>query len=143
VRWATWASVHIDRVACAWLIRRFLDPEAEFVFVADPVDVPADATPFDIARHGARPFGGDCTFETVLHRHDLTDPVLWRIAEAVHEADLDDERFDAPEAAGLDVLLRGLSMTGTDERTLAVAGPMFDGLYECHRGRMLPGREPA
>ena len=69
--------------------------------------------------------------------------MLWRIAEAVHEADLDDERFDAPEAAGLDVLLRGLSMTGTDEHTLAVSGPLFDGLYEYHRRRLLLGREPA
>src|SRR4051794_22630540 len=57
--------------------------------------------------------GGDCSFETILRRHELTDLVLWRIAEAVHEADLEDERFDAPEAPGLDVVLRGLSVTGT------------------------------
>jgi len=80
--------------------------------------------------------------ETILRRHELTDPVLWRIAEAVHEADLDDERFDAPEAAGLDVLLRGLSMTGTDEQTLAVSAALFDVLYE-YRRRLLLGREPA
>ena len=61
----------------------------------------------------------------------------------MHEADLDDRRFDAPEAAGLDVLLRGLSMTGSDEQTLAVSGALFDGLYEYHRRRLLLGREPA
>ncbi|HZB20963.1 MAG TPA: chromate resistance protein ChrB domain-containing protein, partial [Blastococcus sp.] len=76
-------------------------------------------------------------------RYELTDPVLWRIAEIVHEADLDDERFDAPEAPGLDVVLRGLSMTGDDEHTLTVSGPIFDGLYEYHRRRLLLGREPA
>ena len=143
MRWATRAGVHIDRAACAWLIRRFLDPAAEFVFVADPADVPADATPFDMRGVALGHVGGDCGFETILRRHELTDPVLWRIAEAVHEADLDDGRFDAPEAAGLDVLLRGLSMTGTDEQTLAVSGPLFDALYEYHRRRLLLGREPA
>jgi hypothetical protein len=143
VRWATRAGVHIDRAACAWLIRRFLDPDAEFVFVTDPAEVPADATPFDMRGVDLGHHGSDCSFETILRRHDLTDPVLWRIAEAVHEADLDDERFDAPEAAGLDVVLRGLSMTGTDEQTLAVSRSMFDGLYEYHRRRLLLGREPA
>jgi hypothetical protein len=135
--------VHIDRAACAWLIRRFLDPDAEFVFVADPSEVPGDATPFDMRGVELGHQGGDCSFETILRRHELTDPVLWRIAEAVHEADLDDERFDAPEAPGLDILLRGLSMTGDDEQTLAVSGRLFDGLYEYHRRRLLLGREPA
>jgi hypothetical protein len=87
--------------------------------------------------------GGDCSFETILRRYELTDPVLWRVAEAVHEADLDDERFDAPEALGLDVVLRGLSMTCADERVLELTGPIFDGLYEYHRRRLLLGHEPA
>ena len=143
MRWATRAGVHIDRAACAWLIRRLIDPTAEFLFVADPADVPADATPFDLRGVELGHHGGDCSFETILRRYELTDPVLWALAEIVHEADLDDERFDAPEAAGLDVLLRGLSMIGTDEQTLAVSGPVFDGLYEYHRRRLLLGREPA
>jgi hypothetical protein len=143
VKWATRAGVHIDRAACAWLIRRFLDPAAEFVYVADPSQVPPDATAFDLRGVDLGHHGGDCSFETILRRREITDPVLWRIAEAVHEADLDDERFDPPEAAGLDVILRGLSMIGTDEQTLAVSGPIFDGLYEYHRRRLLLGREPA
>jgi hypothetical protein len=143
VRWATRTGVHIDRAACAWLIRRFLDQKAEFVFVADPAEVPADATPFDMRGVGLGHHGGDCSFETILRRYEFTDPVLWRIAEAVHEADLDDQRFDAPEAPGLDMVLRGLSMAGSDEHTLAVSGPIFDGLYEFHRRRLLLGREPA
>jgi hypothetical protein len=143
VKWATRAGVHIDRAACAWLIRRFLDPEAEFLFVTDPDQVPPDAIPFDMRGADLGHHGGDCSFETILHRRELTDPVLWQIAQIVHEADLDDQRFDAPEAAGLDVVLRGLSMTGSDEATLAVSGPVFDGLYEFHRRRLLLGREPA
>ena len=143
MKWATRAGVHIDRAACAWLIRRFVDPAAEFTFVSDPADVPADATPFDMRGVALGHVGGDCSFETILRHFELTDPVLWRIAEIVHVADLDDDRFDAPEAPGLDVLLRGLSMTGTDTHTLAVSGPLFDGLYEYHRRRTLLGREPA
>jgi len=69
--------------------------------------------------------------------------VLWRIAQAVHEADLDDQRFDAPEAAGLDVALRGLSMVFADEKVLELTGPLFDGLYEYYRRATLLGREPA
>ncbi len=143
MRWATRAGVHIDRAACAWLIRRFVDPEAVFLFVGDPAEVPADATPFDMRGVELGHGGGDCSCETILRRYERTAPVLWRIAEIVHVADLDDDRFDAPEAPGLDVLLRGLSMTGTDEQTLAVSGPLFDGLYEYHRRRTLLGREPA
>jgi hypothetical protein len=143
MRWATRAGVHIDRAACAWLIRRHLDPDAEFVFVDDPAEVPADATAFDMRGAELGHHGGDCSFETILRRHHLDDPVLWKLAELVHEADLDDERFDAPEARGLDVVLRGLSMVCDDGRVLELSGPLFDGLYEYQRRAMLLGREPA
>ncbi|NRQ37869.1 chromate resistance protein [Nonomuraea sp. NN258] len=143
MRWATRAGVHIDRAACAWLIRRHLDPEPEFVFVDDPAAVPADATPFDLRGAELSHHGGDCSFETILRRYELDDPVLWKLAEIVHEADIDDERFDAPEAPGMDVILRGLSMICDDERVLEITGPVFDGLYEFHRRALLLGREPA
>jgi hypothetical protein len=143
VRWATRPHCHIDRAACAWLIRRFIDPEAEFVFADDPSDVPADATPFDMRGVELGHHGGDCSFETILRRYELDDPVLWQLAKIVHEADLDDERYDAPEAPGLDVLLRGLSMTQEDEQLLALIAPLFDALYEYHRRAILLGREPS
>jgi hypothetical protein len=92
----------------------------------------------DLGHHG-----GDCSFETILRRYDLSDPVLWRIAEIVHEADLDDERYDAPEAVGLDVTLRGLSMVCDDETVLTITGPLFDGLYEYLRRAALLGHQPA
>ena len=143
MRWATRAGVHIDRAACAWLIRRFVDPAAEFLFVGDLTEAPADGTPFDMRGVELGHVGGDCSFETILRRYELTDPVLWRIAEIVHVADLDDDRFDAPEAPGLDAVLRGLSMTGDDQRTMTIADAIFDGLYEYHRRALILGREPA
>ena len=143
MRWATRAGVHIDRAACAWLLRRFIDPDATFVFVDDPAEVPVDATAFDMRGVELGHHGGDCSFETILRRYQLDDPVLWKLAELVHEADLDDERFDAPEARGLDVILRGLSMVCDDLRVLEGSGPLFDGLYEYYRRALLLGREPA
>src|SRR6266540_2936641 len=137
MRWATRRHCHVDRAACAWLIRRSLDPEAEFVFVDDPDEVPADATPFDMRGVELSHHGGDCSFETFLRRYELGDPVLWEIAKVVHEADLADERYDAPEASGLDVLLRGLSMVRDDEELLALSGPLFDGLYEYRKRALL------
>lgn len=143
MRWATRAGCHIDRAACAWLIRRFVDADGEFLFVDDPEDVPADATPFDMAGVDLSHHGGDCSFETMLQHFGLDDPVLWDLARIVHEADLGDERFDAPEAAGLDATCRGLSMVCSDPELLAVTERLFDGLYEYRRRALLLGREPA
>jgi hypothetical protein len=143
VRWATRAGCHVDRAACAWLIRRFADPDAVFVFVDDPDEVPSDATPFDMRGVELSHHGGDCTFETTLRVFALDDPVLWDIAKIVHEADLDDDRYDAPEAPGLDVLCRGLSMILDDPAMLALTGRLFDGLYEYRRRALLLGREPS
>lgn len=143
MRWATRANIHIDRAACAWLIRREVDPAAEFLFVDDPAKVPADATGFDLTGVELTHHGDDCSFETILRRYDLKDPVLWRIAEIVHEADLDDERYHVPEAAGLDVVVRGLSMIHDDVQTLALTAPIFEGLYEYFRREQALGRVPA
>ena len=141
--WATRAGIHVDRAGCAWLLRRFVDPGAEFVFVDDPADIPAGATPFDMRGVELGHHRGDCSFETMLRHFGLDDPVLREIARIVHEADLDDEQFDAPEAPGLDVICRGLSMVRADEDMLVVAEAIFDGLYEYHRRALLAGRDPA
>ena len=143
MRWATRAGCHIDRAASAWLIRRFIDPEAEFLFVEDPDQVPESATPFDMRGAALSHHGGDCTFETILKSYGLDDPVLWDLARIVHEADLTDDRYDAPEAPGLDVLLRGLSMVRNDAEVLELSAPLFDGLYEYRKQAMLLGREPS
>src|SRR5438552_17283424 len=123
MRWATRVGVHVDRAACAWLVRRFVDADAVFVFVDDVDDVPADATPFDMLGVELSHHGDDCSFETMLHRFGLEDPVLWELARIVHEADLADDRFDAPEAPGQDVLSRGLSIVASGARAIGV-GPL-------------------
>jgi hypothetical protein len=145
VRWATRPGVHVDRAACAWLIRRFIDPSPEFIFTADPADVPGDATPFDMRGAALGHHHGGCSFETMLTAYDLTaDPALEEIGRIVHEADLADDAYDAPAAAGLDVLIRGLSLTSqSDYDTLAVTGRLFDGLYEHTRRQLMTGRPPA
>jgi len=143
MRWATRKHCHVDRAACAWLIRRFVDDDPEFVFVDDAAEVPADAIGFDMSGVELSHHDGDCSFEAFLRRYELDDPVLWEIARIVHEADLADERYDAPEAAGLDVLLRGLSLTNGDERMLELTAPLFDGLYEFKKRALLLGREPS
>jgi len=143
VKWATRTGCHVDRAACAWLIRRHLDPAAEFLFVDDPAEVPSDATPFDMRGVELGHHGGDCTFETMLRHFRVDDPVLWDLARLVHEADLADERYDAPEASGLDVICRGLSMVRDDLAVLAVTAELFDGLYEYRRRALLLGRDPA
>ncbi len=143
MRWATRAGIHVDRTACAWLIRRFVDPEAEFIFVADPDQVPDDATPFDMRGVDLGHQGGECSFEAILRRYQLTELALWRIAEIVHEADLEDERFDAPEARGLDILIRGLSMVRGDEEMLELTAPLYDGLHEYIRRSSMLGSDSA
>jgi hypothetical protein len=143
VRWATRTGPHVDRTVCAWLIARFIDPDAEFVFVDDPDEIPADATAFDIRGVELGHHAGDCSFEAFLRRYQLDDPVLGEIGRIVHEAGLEDERYDAPEARGLDVLLRGLSMVRSDHEVLELSGPLYDGLYEYLKRAAMLGREPA
>jgi hypothetical protein len=86
---------------------------------------------------------GECSFEAFLRRYALDDPVLWEIAKIIHEADLGDELYDAPEAPGLDVLLRGLSLMHEDDDLLTLSAPLFDGLYEFKKRALLLGREPS
>ena len=145
MKWATRANVHVDRAACAWLIRRFIDPGAEFVFLDNPAEVPPDATPFDMRGAALGHHQGRCSFETALASFDLiADPALEEIGRIVHEADLADDRYDAPAAAGLDILIRGLTLTSqSDEATLAITDRLFDGLYEHTRRQLMTGRTPA
>jgi hypothetical protein len=129
VKWATRKGVHVDRAATAWLIRRMIDPDAEFVFVDDPEDVPTDVTPFDMIGVALSHRGEMVTFETALADFGINDPVLAEIGRVIHEADLADDRFDAPEAAGIETVIRGLSMVESDDIVLEVTEKMFDALY--------------
>ena len=128
-RWATRPRPHVDRLASAWLIKRFLDPAAEFVFAAAD-ELPANAIPFDMAGVEFGHQGDHCTFETLLHRSGLRDRRLAAIAEIVHEADVRDGKFQREEARGLDLVLRGLlAAVKDDHEALAQGLTLFDGLY--------------
>ncbi|HVD04070.1 MAG TPA: chromate resistance protein ChrB domain-containing protein [Candidatus Dormibacteraeota bacterium] len=144
MRWATRSGYHVDRAARAWLIRPFLDSEATFLFVDDPDDVPEEVTPFDMPSAELSHHRSSCSFETMLSHFGLDDPVLWDLARIVHESDLADDAYDAPVAPGLDVVIRGLSIIFDDEQVSALAGPIFDGLYEYRRRVHLTGwQDPA
>src|SRR5262245_21665812 len=128
-RWVTRPRPHVDRVASAWLIKRFIDPEAVFVF-APPAEFPNDAIPFDAPGVELSHQGEDCTFETLVKRAKLRDRRLARLAELVHEADLRDGKYPHEEARGIDVAIRALlAATADDHQVLAQGMTLFEGLY--------------
>jgi hypothetical protein len=128
-RWVTRPRPHIDRIASAWLIKRFIDPAAEFVF-AEPAEFPADAIPFDAPGVELSHQGEDCTFETLVRRARLRDRRLRRLAEVVHEADLRDGKYPHAEARGLDVAIRALLAASPDDHQVLAQGmTLCEGLY--------------
>jgi hypothetical protein len=128
-RWVTRPRPHIDRIASAWLIKRFIDPAAEFVF-APPADFPQDAIPFDAPGVELSHQGEDCTFETLIKRARLRDRRLTRLAELVHEADLRDGKYPHEEARGIDVAVRALLAASEDDKQVLAQGmALFEGLY--------------
>ena len=131
MKWVTWEHVGVDRMACAWLIRRFIDPDAAFVFV--PVGqspLPSDAEPFDIPGVQLSHHRGHCTFHTMLRVYELTDPVLQCIARMVDEADVVQEFALEPAAPGLDLICRGLRLTSPDDYVALERGALiYEALY--------------
>lgn len=127
--WVTRPRPHVDRIGSAWLIKRFIDPDAEFVF-APSKDFPPDAIPFDSAGVEFGHQGEDCTFETLVKRLGQGDRRLTHLAEIVHEVDLKDQKFPRDEARGVDLAIRGLLATFKDDQEVLVQGMvLFDGLY--------------
>ncbi len=128
--WATRRGCHVDRTACAWLIRRFVDSEAEFFFVGDPAEAPEDAELLDVAGARLSHHGDACSFETLLVEYEIEDPILAEIAEVVHDADLMDEKYGRPESEGLDSIVRGMQLTlPDDEALIRHTDTLYDGLY--------------
>jgi len=128
MRWVTREHCHVDRTACAWLIRRFIDPAAEFEFVADPSRLPSGATPFDISGQRFSHHDGASTFEVMVRHFALDAPGLEALGRIVHEADIEDERYDAPEAPGLDAIIRGMGESMADPELLVATSSLYDGL---------------
>ncbi|WP_368298829.1 chromate resistance protein ChrB domain-containing protein [Cytobacillus firmus] len=131
MKWLTWESVGVDRMACAWLIRRFVDQDAKFLFV--PVGhkpLPEGAEPFDIPGVRYTHRRGHCTFHTMLKEFKLKDPVLDRIARIVDEADTVQEITLEPVATGLDFICRGIRLSSPDDYTaLERGGFIYEALY--------------
>jgi hypothetical protein len=129
--WVTRQGVHVDRIASAWLIRRFIDPEARFKFVPprgyrpEPGELRFDMFEAELTHEGER-----CTFEVLLARAGLDDPALGALAEIVHDLDLKDGRFGRPEAEGIGALVAGLCLsTESDEERLLRGAGIFEDLY--------------
>ena len=140
MKWITRARPKTDRIACPWLIRRFIDPDAEFLFVpADQVmDVAAaeGGHAFDTtgATYTHRKTGERerCTFEVLIDEYHLGDnPALARLAQIVHAADVSDDRGSSPEGPGLYAIAHGFAILhGTeDHRKIELESPMYDALY--------------
>ncbi|MBM4067004.1 MAG: chromate resistance protein [Planctomycetes bacterium] len=131
-KWVTRKDIYIDRIASAWLIRRFIDPNAKFVFISKGENkLPKNAIPFD--RYGAEftHHGDDCTFETLIRVFDLNDPALRPIAEIVHDIDLKDNKYNRKEADGIGQIIMGLSKKlNNDNKLLEKGMEIFDALYQ-------------
>ena len=128
--WATRRGCHVDRTACIWLIRRYLDPDATFSFFGDPAEAPEGAELFDVVGAKLSHRGEDCSFETFLKEYELEDRVLHEIAEIVHDADLMDEKYARPESEGLNAIVRGMQLSLPDDETLtSLTDVLYDGLY--------------
>ncbi len=127
--WVTRPRPHIDRIASAWLIKRFCDPQAKFAF-ADAADATRKGIPFDVLGADFGHHGEDCTFETLVKRFGLKDRRVKLIAEIVHEADLHDGKFTRNESTGVDLAIRALAEATPDDHDLLERGmAIFDGLH--------------
>jgi hypothetical protein len=129
--WMTRPRPGIDRVSSAWLIRRFIDPKARFVFGTEPSTHP-DAIPFDMfCPEGFGHRGEDCTFETLSKQFSIRDSRVKRIAQIVHDADLGDDKFGRAEGQGLDRVLTGWAKQDLPDDDLLKRGmDLIEGLYE-------------
>jgi len=133
MKWVTRQYVHVDRTACPWLIKKVVDPKAEFIFV--PVEkieetakrekaIPYDAPGVELGHHG-----GKCSFDAIVVKYKIKDPAVLELAKIVRAADTDKMEL-APEAAGLEAIMTGFGITSKDDyETIAKASPVYDAFY--------------
>ena len=133
MKWITREYVHVDRTACPWLIERFIDPKAEFIFV--PVEkieetvkkekaIPYDAPGVELGHHGDK-----CSFDAIVENYKVTDQAVLELAKIVRAADTD-KMEGAPEAAGLEAVMTGFGIASKDDyETIAKAGTVYEALY--------------
>jgi len=133
MKWVTRQYVHVDRTACPWLIKKFVDPKAEFIFV--PVEkieetvkiekaIPYDALGVELGHHGDK-----CSFDAIVEKYKIKDPAVLELAKIVRAADTDKMEM-APEAAGLEAVMTGLGIASKDDHEIiAKASPVYDAFY--------------
>lgn len=134
MKWITRSHVHVDRVACPWLITRFVDNQAEFLFVPrgeiERVVRETGATPFDAPDVELGHHDGRCSFEAIMIKYELKDPALARLAQIVHAADVSEDIARDPVARGLEAIAVGYSLRyPDDEENLAHQFEVYDALY--------------
>jgi hypothetical protein len=143
MKWVTRKNAKVDRIACPWLIRRFVDADAEFLYVP-PDEVAAvalreSATPFDVQGVELGHVEGRCSFESILLKYKISDPALQIMGRIVHGADIPQDIGIEPEAAGLRAIAEGFSLTrgDRDQEKLAAEMAVYDALYAWYKA---PGR---
>jgi hypothetical protein len=135
MKWVTRKNANVDRVACPWLIRRFVDKEAEFLYVpTEDVARVAEregAIPYDVKDVELGHVDGRCSFESIMLKYQLTDPALQRLARIVHGADVSADIDIVPESAGLRAIAHGFALAhgDNDYEKIRLETPMYDALY--------------
>ena len=133
MKWVTRQYVHVDRTACPWLIERFIDPKAEFIFaptekieevVKKEKAIPYDAPNVELGHHGE-----ECSFDSIVEKYKVKDPAVLELAKIVQAADTD-KMETVPEAAGLEAIMTGIGMVAKDDHeAIEKARPVYDALY--------------
>jgi hypothetical protein len=135
MKWVTRKNASVDRIACPWLVKRFVDPEAEFFYVAaSEVTAVAEregAIPYDVGGVELGHVDGRCSFESIIRKYGLEDPALDRLAQIVHGADVSEDVDKTPEAAGLKAIAFGFAIVHgeNDHLKIALESPLYDALY--------------
>jgi len=133
MKWVTRQYVHVDRTACPWLIKKFVDPEAEFIFVPvekiEEVVKKEKAMPYDAPGVELGHRGDKCSFDAIIEKYKIKDPAVLELAKIVRAADTEKAEA-APEAAGLDAVMTGISIVAKDDHeAIARASPVYDAFY--------------
>jgi len=134
MKWITRSHVHVDRIACPWIIKRFIDSDAEFIFVpksqVEQVAKEMGAISFDIPKAELGHKNGKCSFEFIIEKYELTDPALLRLAKIIHAADIEADIHTDEIAAGLEAIAVGYSLRFPDDKeNLSQQFNVYDALY--------------
>ena len=148
MKWVTRKNASVDRIACPWLIKRFIDPEAEFLYVPAPEVVAVaerqGALPYDVGGVELGHVDGRCSFESILLKYGLEEPALHRLAQIVHGADVTADLQITPEAPGLKAIAHGFALAHgeNDHLKIELETPMYDALYAWCRHEVSRVRPP-